>query len=289
MKKSNLRFTFAAVTGATLLLATNPAHADEQLFGFVRGAETLPKGKAELYQFVTMRTGKAEGDYYGFDFETEVEYGITDKWQASFAVEQRYINNRGVNGDRDALDDLNAYKFGGLVASTKYRLWSPFKDPLGVALRLEGGYLWSDEVGGLEQSEIFLAPELALQKNFRDDTIICDVNLGAEWAWGKQPAEEYPQEIAFQGGAGVSYRFARNWFIGLEGHARVEYPMFDVNQFEHVTVYVGPALHYSSKRWWVTLTYVNQVWGNGVDEPRDGKTYAEETDHKIRLKVGFNF
>ena len=32
--------------------ATTISRADEQLFGFVRGAETLPKGRSELYQFL---------------------------------------------------------------------------------------------------------------------------------------------------------------------------------------------------------------------------------------------
>ena len=210
--------------GATIAALTffqpHSARADEQLFGFVRGAETLPKGKGEVYQFITMRTGKAEGSYRGFDFETEIEYGITDRWQASLAVEQRYIDNHGVDGERDGLDDFNSYRFGGLEASTKYCLWSPFKDPLGVAVRLEGGYLWHDEVGGLIEHEVYIAPELDLQKNFLDDTLITEMWLGAEWAWGKQPAEEYPREISFQGGLGVSYRFAPNWFIGVEGRIR---------------------------------------------------------------------
>jgi len=274
---------------AAISFACPVAHADEQLFGFVRGAETLPQGKSELYQFATLRTGKAEGSYYGFDFETEFEHGFSDKFQASLSLEQRYINNHAVSGDRDALDDTDSYRFGGIATSVKYRLWSPFKDPLGVALRLEGGYLWHDEVDGLVKHESFIAPEVDLQKNFLEDTLISEMWLGTEWAWGKQPAEQYPRELAFQGGAGVSYRFARNWFIGLEGHARAEYPLFDLNNFEHAVVYAGPSIHYSSKRWWVTLTYNYQVWGNGVDEPADGKTYAEETTHQLRLKVGFNF
>ena len=69
-----------------------------------------------------------------------MEHGFTDKFQASLSVEERYISNHGVDGDRDARDDTDAYRFGGITASDKYRLWSPFKDPLGVALRLEGGY-----------------------------------------------------------------------------------------------------------------------------------------------------
>src|SRR5882724_4339549 len=88
-----------------------PTHADEQLFGFTRGAETLPQGRSELYQFVTFRTGKHEGDYYGFDFETEIEHGFTDQFQASLSVDQHYFKNRNVNGNRDALDDMNTYRF----------------------------------------------------------------------------------------------------------------------------------------------------------------------------------
>jgi hypothetical protein len=279
----------AVSTAFILLAATRRSRADEQLFGFARGAETLPQGRSELYQFVTMRTGKAEGSYYGFDFETEVEHGFTDKFQASLSLEQRYINNHGVDGDRDALDDTDGYRFGGINVSGKYRLLSPFKDPIGLALRLEGGYVKNDEVDGLPENEWFIAPELDLQKNFRDDTVIWDLNLGAEWAWGKQPAERYPRELAVQGATGVSYRFAPNWFIGVEGNVRAEYPLFDFNNFEHAVLYAGPSLHYSAKRWWVTLTAVYQVWGEGVDEPHDGKTYAEETTWKVRLKVGFNF
>lgn len=272
-----------------LLLPLHSPFADEQLFGFVRGAETLPQGKSEIYQFVTLRTGKAEGRYCGLDFETEIEHGFTDKWQASFAVEQRYIGNHGVDGDRDALNDFAGYRFGGLTASTKYRLWSPFKDAVGIALRLEGGYLWHDEVDGLKESETFIAPEIDFQKNFRDDTVIMELWLGPEWSWGKQPAEQYPRELSLQGGTGISYRFAPNWFVGLEGHVRAEYPLIDFNNFEHVVIYAGPSIHYSSRRWWATLTYNHQSWGNGVDEPADGRTYAEEVDHQVRLKVGFNF
>lgn len=280
---------FYVAMASMLCLTVREARADEQLFGFVRGAETLPKDRSEIYQFFTLRTGKAEGSYYGTDFETEIEHGFTDKWQASLSYEQRYINNHGVNGSRDALDDTAGYRTGGIALSTKYRLWSPFKDPLGVAVRLEGGYLWHDEVDGLLEHERYIAPEVDLQKNFLDDTLITEAWMGPEFAWGKQPAEQYPREMAYQGGTGISYRFAPDWFIGFEGNARAEYPMFDFNNYEHVVVYAGPSLHYSSKRWWVTLTYVYQVYGNGVGEPADGRTYAEETDHQIRLKVGFNF
>lgn len=284
----NIKVLWLAAFGAAFAIPLG-ARADEQLFGFTRGAETLPQGRSEVYQFLTLRTGKAEGSYYGTDFETEVEHGFTDKFQASISLEQHYFNNSGVNGSRDALDNTDRYRFGGLATSAKYRLLSPFKDVIGLAARIETGYLWFDEVDGLVQHEIYVAPEIDLQKNFRDDTIIWVMNGGVEMAWGKQPAEEYPHEMSLQGGTGVSYRFAPNWFAGVEGNVRAEYPMFDVQNFEHVVTYAGPSLHYSAERWWVTLSYAYQVWGNGVGEPADGKTYAEETTSKVRLKVGFNF
>ena len=261
------------------------AQADEQLFGFVRGAETLPARHSELYQFATLREGKDEGGYYGTDFETEYEYGITDRLQASLSLVQHYFNNQDV----PELPNRNNYRFGGFEGSAKYRLLSPFKDPLGLALRVEGGYLLSDEVDGLKQHERYIKPEVDLQKDFLDDQLICDLDLGVEWAWGKQPAEQYPKELAFEAAAGVAYRFAPNWFAGVEVHNRTEYPQFNFGNFEHTVVYAGPSIHFSQKNWWATLTWNYQVYGKGIDEPASGQTFAEESRQIVRFKVGFNF
>ncbi len=174
----------AAVAAAILFWAVSTIRADEQLWGFVRGAETLPAKRAEFYQFFVLHEGKAEGTYYGSDFESEFEYGFIDRFQASIAVEQHYFYNKGVDGDRDALNDTDAYRFGGVKVSGKYRLLSPFKDPIGLALRLESGYLWNDEVDGLPQSEFFLKPEIDFQKDFRDDTIILAFDLAADGPGG---------------------------------------------------------------------------------------------------------
>ena len=116
----------------------------------MRAAETLPAHRWGLNQFVTLGEGKSEGTYYGTHFETEAEYGFTDQFQASLSLIQHYFYNKGVDGDRDALDNTNGYRFGGFEGSAKYRVLSPFKDPIGVALRLEGGYLLHDEVDGLD-------------------------------------------------------------------------------------------------------------------------------------------
>jgi Family of unknown function (DUF6662) len=273
------------MAAACVLLLPAIGRADEQLWGFVRGAETLPKDQWEVYQFTTLRTGKQSGTYYGFDFDTELEHGFTDQLQASVALVNHYFYNQSVPG----LDDRNSYRFGGIESSAKYRVLSPFKDPIGLALRLETGYLWNDEVGGLPQSEYFIKPEIDLQKDFFDDTLIFALNLAAEWAWGKQPAEEYPREFSYEVATGAMYRFAPNWFAGVEANMRAEYPLFDLYFFEHRRVFLGPTIHYAQKRWWATLTWNYQVFGKGVGEPNDGITFAEETRNVFRLKVGFNF
>ena len=265
------------------------ARADEHLFGWVPGAETLPARHAEAYEFVTLRTGKAEGTYLGWDSETEVEYGFTDQFQASLSLENHYFYNQVVDGPRDGLNDTDAFRFGGVVLAGKYRILSPFKDPVGLAVRLEAGYLAHDEVDGLKQTEGYIAPQLILQKNYFDDTLIFDVNGGLEFAWGKRPAEQYPRELALTGGAGVAYRFAPKWCLGLESHARSEYPLFELGNHEHTVVFAGPSLHYGTERWWVTLSYGYQIHGTGIDEPADGKTFAEEVRNEIRLKAGLNF
>ena len=46
---------------AAILCCVSIARGDEQFFGFVRGAETLPAHRWEVYQFVTLGEGKSEG------------------------------------------------------------------------------------------------------------------------------------------------------------------------------------------------------------------------------------
>ena len=107
---------------------------------------------------------------------------------------QHYFYNKGVDGDRDALDNTNAYRFGGFEGSAKYRLLSPSRIPLASQYDWRVGYLLHDEVDGLDQHERYIKPEIDFQKDFLEDRLICALDFGAEWAWGKQPAEQYPRD-----------------------------------------------------------------------------------------------
>ena len=272
-------------SAALCLFAATSSRADENLFNLVKGSETLPQGHFEFYQTTDVRAGKDVGYYRGWDLESELEYGFTDKFQASIAIKQHFFDVRGVDG----LDDGNYYQFGGVEGSIKYRFNSVFTDGYGLTFRTEFGFLRHDDVAGLLEHEIFVAPTLIFQKNYLDDRLIIDFNAGFELAWGKEPAEQYVKESSLQGGLGVTYRFAPNWFFGLESNVRSEFPHFGLGNHEHTVVYGGPALHYSSKNWWATFTWGYQIWGHGVDEIASNHTFAEETLHQFILKIGFNF
>jgi len=62
--------------------------ADEQLFGSVCEAETLPKNRLKVYQFITLRTGKNEGAY-GSDFATMLESGRLPRLLFAYAPQLR--------------------------------------------------------------------------------------------------------------------------------------------------------------------------------------------------------
>ena len=275
-----------ALSGALALLPpVSTARADENLFGAVRGSETLPAGHFDLYQSITLRDGKQFGSYHAWDFDTEVEYGFTDTFQMSVDVIQHAFD---ISGVEDLRNDT-FYKFGGVEVAAKYRFNSVFKDGYGLTFRPEFGFLKYDDVGGIIQKELFIAPSLIFQKNFYDDTLIFVANAGFEFAFGKQPAEEYDKELSFQGGLGLTYRFAPNWFAGVETRVRSEYPRFVLSDHEHTAIFAGPSLHYAAQKWWATLQWGYQAYGSEVDSTESGKAWAEEARNEFRLKIGFNF
>lgn len=267
------------------------AVADEHLFGWARGAETLPQGHFDVYEFLTLRYGKgpADGSYQAWDSETEIEYGITDRFQIGLSVEQNYFDTSTFKFDGDKLTD-NGYRFGGAAITAKYRFKSPYIDDYGLAYYQTIGYNRYDETAGIIEQNFFIAPTLIFQKNFLDHTLITTGSVGFDLGWGKRPAEAYDHELGLEARAGLSYRFAPGWFIGLEGRIRSEFPNFDLGQNEHFVVFAGPSLHYGSERWWATLAYGYQFYGNESDgQAVSSRAFAEQVQNELRIKIGFNF
>lgn len=291
----------AAVLCGLILSVSPPARGDENLLGYVYGAETLPRGKWEAYQWVTLRTGKESGSYRAFDLRTEIETGLTDRLQAAFYVNSRGHRITGVVG----LDDRESLAFQGVSAEFKYRLRSPYLDGYGLALYVEPGYNRVDKVSGEIEGEFELETKVLFQKNFLEDTLIWAVNytLEPEWALGGEEAAEEAEheeaeheahegehearrELAEELTTGVSYRIASRWFIGSELRLHSEWP--DFSHREHLAVFLGPTLHYGGERWWWTATVLPQIWG-WPDEEVPGLQLDEHERLELRFKLGVNF
>lgn len=278
---------------AALALVLFPlmAQADENYFGYSYGAETLPKGKNEAYLWLTHREGKGEGHYDAQDVQLEFEHGWSDRFQTSFYLTGRAHDIRGT-----ALEDEETGEgivrtrdldFDGAKVSFKWNLRSPFKDGYGLALYLEPEYGSIDKISGERTREFGVEAKAIVQKNFLDDQLVAVYNLTLEPEWEREDGEWEP-ELAVENSAGLSYRFAPNWYAGVETRVHMEYP--DYGAREHWAWFAGPTLHYGGQRWWATLTWLPQIKGGPVEADRSRTLHLEEhEEQETRLKIGINF
>jgi hypothetical protein len=293
------RLTLCALAG-TLALAL-PARADENLFGYSYGAETLPKGAFELYSWLTWRTSKGKGDYDAIDLKQEIEYGFTDRLQGSLYLNERFFNIEGAAPLEEQEDgtlapeypDRHGFGFQGVQASLKYNFLSPYSDPIGLAVYVEPGYSHVFKISGERQNELSVELKLLLQKNFFDDQLVTVLNISPELEYRKfrGASGEWESELALEVTGGAVYRIAPKWYVGLEARYHSEYPDWPTTtNREHWATFLGPVVHYGAERWWFTLTALPQVYGSPQDPERSSHLHlAEHEKFELRLKVGYNF
>jgi hypothetical protein len=274
---------YPSLLAVAVLLSCGTAQADENLFGYTYGAETLPKGKSEFYTWQTFRIGKESGHYLGWDQKYEYEWGITDRLQASV-----YLNFNAVDiDDVPGFTDRSDFGFMGTQVAFKYNVLSPFKDPIGLSFYIEPGYIARDRGTGEAMDAFELETMIILQKNFFDDTLMWYTNIFGEFAW-----EKIDGEFGHGWGptvfSGLTYRVAPKWFVGVEGHWDGDFDGFQSSHFQHWDVFLGPVVHYGSKDWWATLSVQMNV-ASGPNTPGSHLNLDDHEQLEVRLKVGFNF
>lgn len=263
---------------------TAAARADENLFGYTYGSETLPKGRSEIYQWATSRTGKTDGTYRALDLQTEIEHGFTDRLQGSLYLNAiaHHIANVSHFSDRDQ------FRFNGFQGALKYSLRSPYKDSYGLAVYLEPGYKRHSGKSGDRTDIYFLEPKLIIQKHFREDTLVLAANFSGEFEREhKRDANEWESELELQASAGLSYRFAPNWFVGGETLVTSAFERMHLDELGEYGVFAGPNVHYANQKWWATLTVLPQL--TGWPETKAGRDLKHFEKLQVRLKVGVNF
>ena len=246
--------------------------AGEGLFSRVYTVETVPQGHGEIEQLVRNRDGRSIGEYSAFDFKTELEYGIRDNLQVAFYFNTGTQDARHAPDDDDPNGATGFTRHNAYVQSIStefiYRVLSPVKDGIGLAFYLEPEYDFYDLHNGLKyDGSAELEFRILLQKNFFDDQLILAYNLIAEAETIRfKDKPERNSELDFNNEIGLSYRFAANWYAGLE--ARNHNELGNFHHHEHSVYWAGPALHYGGQRFWVTFGVLRQVYGDpsGVDE-----------------------
>jgi hypothetical protein len=288
--------------GMVIMMSAWRAHADENLLGYTRSAETLPAGAAEMYQTFTHRADKGAGTYRALDSSTEFEYGITDRLTGTVGLKAQAIDTEDLLIDAYIpKDERYGLRVSGVEALLKYNFLKPALDPLGLSATFGFEHSWLDPHSGQDKDTYSFETGLQAQKFFREDQLVWLTNVAIEATIAKRagiddlpPGFEWPteeeMEIEFTGATGLSYRFARNWFVGGEVLYQIERET-EVG-IERWSVQAGPSLHYGGRRWWATLTWLPQWVGGGerFAAQDDGNLHLiEKTKQEGRLRVGYNF
>lgn len=290
--------------GAMALAAAacgTPASAGEGLFSRVYTTDTTPAGHFELEQTVREREGRAFGHYDATDLRTEIEYGVTDKFQVA-----GYINTNRMHATRTSDDDdfnggtgftRHNFSLQSVSAEFLYRVFSPYetKNGWGLAVYIEPEYDFHDLHNGLKYGAgtFELETRVLVQKNFMDDRLVLAYNLVLEAEsirFAHRP--DTNSELDWNNELGATYRFAPRLFAGMEFRNHNEYGNFKVH--EHSVYWAGPVLHYGGEKVWATLGWLRQFAGDpGHDEDSNdigGNLFLRSHElNEVTFKFGVPF
>lgn len=260
------------------LLAYQTAAADERLFTYSYEASVLPKGSFEVEQWVTNQSGKQDGHYSVWDYRTEVEYGVTERYMTALYFNWNYTHSEGVTGvESDEGADIKGFSWENI-----YQIMNPNIDPVGLAVYGE----FSSDFDDYElEGKILLSKPL-------ENGLNLVFNAAYEAEWEKEDEEEgvvteHEAEVTLT--SGVSYKLSPSWAAGVEARYVAAYPDgFDLQGREYQAVSVGPNLHYGAPHWWVTATVLPQIWGDG-DGARGGRQLVHEEKLEFRVIFGWIF
>ena len=284
----------------TLVCGCGAAWAGESPFGYVYTTDTHPRGTREVEQWLTHRSRQSQGDYDLWQGRTEFEYGVTDRLQTALYLNYGSVSalhNRpdGTTGPGafvpDNVDPDARYSrtfFQSVSNEWIYRILSPYKDPIGLALYVEP--TWGSNERELET-------KLILHKNFFDDRLVWAANFTAA-AESERWHGAWENEGELELTTGLAYQFAPRWHAGLEyrHHRGYEGRGFSSSKRVYAANFAGPSMHYASQNWWVTLTYLRQLanakaYTDGAREDIiGGRFYGEHHERQeLRLRMGFAF
>jgi hypothetical protein len=296
--KRKLQLTTLTVS---VLLASS-VFADEGLLGKVKGSEVMPQGAWEFEQNITLRKDKGYGHYQAWNTKSEIEYGVSNRLTAGFAVKGQAIDVSGLLVDAYIPgDEKYGLRASGIEADLKYNFLSPALDDFGLSGYLALDHNWLDPHSGQDKDSTSVEMQMLMQKYYLDGQLIWAGNVGTEFTYAdREPIANLPagyewptdpeMEIELMFGTGLSYRFANNWFIGAEVLFETEFET-EVGQ-ERYSWFAGPSLHYGGDGFWATFTWLPQIYGGGEQFAQQDDTdlhLIEKTKDEFVFKFGLDF
>lgn len=260
-----VRRSLPALAVLMVLAASGAAVADERKFTYSQEAKTLPQGSWEFEQWATHTNHVEDGQYWTLKFREEVEYGITDRFSVAAYLNFEIEHANNVPG----LKDDTVFEFEGVSAEAKYKLTDPAADIVGLLgyLELTGGEVFEIEVklvASKEVGQFTFAYNFVYEYEKEENELV----IG-----GPKRTTENIIENTF----GASYSLSPAWAFGAELVTRSVWDEDFKNQ-EKTGVFVGPNMHYASKNWWVTVTFL--IRANDADEFEK---------YEVRMILGVNF
>lgn len=222
---------------ATLLLTTvaPPTIGGVRHFTFVYEAPTSAPGSFELENWFTWRRVGDE-DTDALVFRHEIEYGVTDRFQASLYFAD-WVYESTPEGSGTVFEDV------GLEFI--YNFTNPVTDPLGFSLYQE--YKVGYRLFEWESKAIF-------QKNI--GRWILAYNATVEAVWEGEDLEETEGEIIQS--VGASYEVTPHLSVGLEMVHEIVLPEWEGDD-DAQNFFVGPNVSYRSGHWFVTSSFLAQA------------------------------
>ncbi len=276
------RLTAAAVaTALVAFVAPRAALANPRPLPFTYPTETLPEGalEVELYTDTTPLRVVADPEDASkgrlwepfYKVQTEIEYGITDRWEVG--LYQVFEAQPQAGGS-------NAMTFDGLKARIRTRLADPGEWPVDVGLYLELADL---------HDELELEEKILLSRRFGRARVMA--NLWVEQELRRPFDGDANRELAFviNPTLGATYQLGTRVQLGGEYWARGKIagrsdPSTDglepaaaeavrvAKRNDQVHHFLGPTMHLNLGRAWFTLgVYANL---NDANKPQPGEAYG---------------
>jgi len=277
LNKRARRLIRAGTTVLVAALMPAGARADDRPFAMAYTTDLEARYETEIEQETTWSSGHAREAFQQIESRTELEYGVTDDFQASFYLTYDWARTHA------PFAPVETESAPGVSAEFIYRVMNVYFDPIGLALYAEPSI-----ANGARSFEV----KALLQKNFLNDRLRVVLNINVEDNWDKNDFGHYDESSALEFFTGAAYNLTPEWSAGLEldnergfdGLLLGGSPRYADNAW-----FVGPAISYEGPSFRVVLGIQAQLpWASDPTHTpgtiSDGYL-ADAERFRVRLRI----